>query len=80
MMQRLHCLLRGGSWTKAQVQARSHSNVLATTVWLNNLYHTKGNKDLEGVDLSVPLSYADRFRIRHPGGDWSGFPPHIDGG
>ena len=69
MMQRLHCLLRGGSWTKAQVQARSHSNVLATTVWLNNLYHTKGNEDLEGVDLSVPLSYADRFRIRHPGGD-----------
>lgn len=67
-------------WTKPQVQARSHSNVLATTVWLNNIYHVKGNEDLEGVDLSVPLSYADRFRIRHPGGDWSSFPPHIDSG
>jgi Protein of unknown function (DUF1479) len=67
------------SWTKAQVIARSHSNVLAASSWLNNLYHVKSGVKLDGVDLSVSLSYADRFRIRHPGGHWDRFPPHVDG-
>ncbi|TFK22748.1 DUF1479-domain-containing protein [Coprinopsis marcescibilis] len=67
-------------WTKAQVQARSHPNVLAATVWLNQLYHVKNEKNQPGgVDLSVSLSYADRFRIRHPG-IWNMHPPHVDGG
>lgn len=30
---------------------------------------------MEGVDLKLPLSYADRFRIK-----WTYFPPRIDGG
>ncbi|KAH0833477.1 hypothetical protein J3R83DRAFT_12598 [Lanmaoa asiatica] len=66
-------------WTRPQVQARAHPNVLKASAWLNNLYHVKSGKKLEGVDLSVPLSYADRFRIRHPGTDWPNFPPHVDG-
>lgn len=61
------------------MQARAHPNVLKASAWLNNLYNVKSGKKLEGVDLSVPLSYADRFRIRHPGVDWSNFPPHVDG-
>ncbi|KAF8960034.1 hypothetical protein BDZ97DRAFT_1906016 [Flammula alnicola] len=70
-------------WTKPQVQARSHPNVLAATVWLNNLYRTSSatkNLKLEGVDLNVPLTYADRFRIRKPGVQWALHPPHVDGG
>ena len=67
------------SWTKSQVQARSHPNVLAATAWLNHLYHYKGEQTIEGVDLSTPLTYADRFRIRHPGGQWKAHPPHVDG-
>ena len=81
------------SWTKPQVQARSHPNVLAVTVWLNDLYRsqvaeTDNSKDneqlantMKGVDLSTPLSYADRFRIRKPGSHWNfDFnPPHVDG-
>lgn len=70
------------SWTKPQVQARSHPNVLAATVWLNNLYTISSEKrgsTLEGVDLSVPLTYADRFRIRKPGVSWDLHPPHVDG-
>ena len=59
--------------------ARSHPNVLATSVWLNRMYHTKGNDKLEDVDLDVALSYADRFRMRHPGVQWVIHPPHIDG-
>lgn len=30
--------------------------------------------------MSKPLMYADRFRIRHPGGLWNAHPPHVDGG
>ncbi|KAJ4475677.1 DUF1479-domain-containing protein [Lentinula aciculospora] len=70
-------------WTKPQVEARSHPNVLTTSAWLNNLYRNSpgsSGKAMEGVDLSTPLTYADRFRIRHPGGGWAHFPPHVDGG
>jgi len=54
--------------------------MLAATAWLNNLFHTKTGEKVEGVDLSVPLIYADRFRIRHPGVKWGYHPPHVDGG
>ncbi|KAL4248713.1 Isopenicillin N synthase-like superfamily protein [Abortiporus biennis] len=67
-------------WTRSQVRARSHPNVLETQAWLNKLYHVKGQKQLNEVDLSVPLSYADRFRMRHPGNQWNAHPPHVDGG
>jgi hypothetical protein len=66
------------SWTRPQVQARAHPNVLKASAWLNNLYKAEGKK-LEGVDLNVPLVYADRFRIRHPGLGWDRHPPHVDG-
>ena len=38
-------------------------------------------KTLEGVDLNVPLAYADRFRIRKPGvwGSNLNINFHIDG-
>ncbi|KXN84869.1 hypothetical protein AN958_11999 [Leucoagaricus sp. SymC.cos] len=67
-------------WTKAQVQARANPNLLKATIWLNNLYHEKSEKKSANVDLSIPLSYADRFRIRKPGVKWDVHPPHIDGG
>ncbi|ETW82782.1 hypothetical protein HETIRDRAFT_315342 [Heterobasidion irregulare TC 32-1] len=67
-------------WTRAQVLARSHPNLLEATTWLNKLYHIKGQDDLKDVDLSTPLIYADRFRIRHPGTQWDAHPPHVDGG
>ncbi|KAL0567767.1 hypothetical protein V5O48_014226 [Marasmius crinis-equi] len=67
-------------WTRPQVEARSHPNMLATCAWLNNLYNTPPDANIEGVDLSTPLTYADRFRIRHPGGHWGAHPPHVDGG
>ncbi|KAK7461877.1 hypothetical protein VKT23_008311 [Stygiomarasmius scandens] len=68
-------------WTRPQVQARSHPNMMVACSWLNNLYRVPANsKQLEGVDLNTPLTYADRFRIRHPGVAWDAHPPHIDGG
>ncbi|KAF5387485.1 hypothetical protein D9757_006555 [Collybiopsis confluens] len=62
------------------MEARSHPNVLAASTWLNNLYRDSSRSNIEGVDLSTPLTYADRFRMRHPGGGWTFFSPHIDGG
>ena len=63
--------------------------MLAASVWLNKLYHIKvadiGNSEKnEQVDLNIPLTYADRFRIRKPGTNWEGGvfffnPPHVDG-
>ncbi|KAJ7798268.1 hypothetical protein B0H14DRAFT_2907139, partial [Mycena olivaceomarginata] len=67
-------------WTKAQVQARAHPNMLGVSTWLNSLYHSTSGQKVEGVDLATPLSYADRFRICHPGSPWHRHPPHIDGG
>lgn len=67
------------SWTKSQVRARAHPNVLETTKWLNQMYHVRGEEKVSEVDLTTPLSYADRFRIRHPGVQWDAHPPHIDG-
>ncbi|KAG6831567.1 hypothetical protein H0H93_013730 [Arthromyces matolae] len=50
------------------------------SAWLNNLYHAKkSDQPSQGVDLSTPLTYADRFRIRRPG-LWEMHPPHVDGG
>ncbi|KAK7037759.1 hypothetical protein VNI00_010720 [Paramarasmius palmivorus] len=67
-------------WTKPQVEARSHPNMLSAQTWLNNLYSAPDGKQIDGVDLNTPLTYADRFRIRHPGVEWQAHPPHIDGG
>ena len=69
------------SWTKSQVRARSHPNILSATVWLNKLYHVKNGdqEKTDGVDLDTPLTYADRFRIRRPGVQWDVHPPHVDG-
>ncbi|KAA1467115.1 DUF1479-domain-containing protein [Dentipellis sp. KUC8613] len=67
-------------WTRSQVLARAHPNVLNATTFLNKLYHVKDDAQLDGIDLSTPLVYADRFRIRHPGIQWDAHPPHVDGG
>ncbi|KAH8831874.1 hypothetical protein DL96DRAFT_1667904 [Flagelloscypha sp. PMI_526] len=67
-------------WSQPQIQARSHPNMLKAQDWLNGMFHAKSGLNPEGVNLASPLSYADRFRIRHPGGYWDRHPPHVDGG
>lgn len=53
--------------------------MLKTNIWLNNLYHEKSDNKSGDVDLSSPLIYADRFRIRKAGVKWGVHPPHVDG-
>lgn len=67
------------------MQARAHPNVLRLGTWLNNLYHIDVPEDsmtdvLKGVELSTPLSYADRFRIRHAVSNVHAAKPLIDPG
>jgi hypothetical protein len=66
------------SWTRPQILARAHPNVLGASTFLSSLY-SKSPSDTT-VDPSVPLTYADRFRLRKPGVQWSAHPPHVDGG
>lgn len=67
-------------WTKPQIEARAHPNMLKVSTWLNQIYRYDGELERDGVDLSEPLSYADRLRMRHPGVQWDIHPPHVDGG
>ncbi|KAG9225114.1 hypothetical protein CCMSSC00406_0007475 [Pleurotus cornucopiae] len=66
-------------WTKPQLAARSHPNMLAASTWFNNLFHSKSGQNIDGVDMSAPLTYADRVRIRPPGRWPNALPPHVDG-
>ncbi|RFU32375.1 hypothetical protein B7463_g3985, partial [Scytalidium lignicola] len=64
-------------WSKAQVAARSHPNMLATHRAMNNTWSVAPE---DPIVLSEPLSYADRLRIRTPGDKSFNLGPHLDGG
>ncbi|CAE6451699.1 putative protein ybiU [Rhizoctonia solani AG-1 IB] len=51
-------------WSRPQVLARSHPNLLKTTKSILSLFKAEPEDE---VSLSIPLSYADRLRIRLPG-------------
>jgi len=60
------------------VEARSHPNVLAVQKsLLQQLFHAGSDVP---ISLNVPLTYADRLRIRLPGDSKFALGPHIDGG
>ncbi|KAG8862904.1 hypothetical protein FRB96_000322 [Tulasnella sp. 330] len=65
-------------WSKSQLAARGHPNVLAVQKALQQqLFHTEPSVP---ISLNITLSYADRLRIRHPGDSKFALGPHIDGG
>ena len=69
-------------WSKAQVEARQHRRTVATQKALLALWRTDADGDGGGagdVDLSRPLSYIDRLRVRVPG-NMTRLPPHVDSG
>ncbi|CAE6509581.1 unnamed protein product [Rhizoctonia solani] len=51
-------------WSRPQVLARSHPNLLKTTQAVLSLFKAEPEDE---VSLTTPLSYADRLRIRLPG-------------
>ncbi|KAK1230925.1 hypothetical protein PQX77_005956 [Marasmius sp. AFHP31] len=62
----------------SQTQARTHPAVLDTQRHLLTLWHSS-NPDAE-ADLTTPISYFDRLRIRQPGDKMFTLGPHVDGG
>ncbi|KIR53534.1 hypothetical protein I315_04128 [Cryptococcus gattii Ru294] len=64
-------------WSKTQLSARSHPRSMATQRALLSLFSHSPDAP---VSLHTPLTYADRFRIRHPGDAQFALGPHADGG
>jgi hypothetical protein len=63
-------------WTKPQVQARSHPDVIKCQTAMSKLYSC--SEDVE-VDVTSQAMYADRFRVRYPG-EAGTLPAHLDNG
>lgn len=51
-------------WAKAQLEARSHPNMLIVQKALNGVWHSQ---EQDPVDLSTSIAYCDRLRIRTVG-------------
>ncbi|KAF9638524.1 putative duf1479-domain-containing protein [Lasiodiplodia theobromae] len=64
-------------WTPAQVEARSHPNMIKAQVAVSQLY-TVGSSDVN-IDLKSQAMYADRFRVREAGAVHA-LPEHLDNG
>ena len=64
--------------SKSQIAARTHPAILNTQKFLLSLWHTSEPSD--DIDLSIPISYFDRLRIRTPGDKSFKLGPHVDGG
>ena len=63
-------------WSKAQMRARTHPNMVRLMKALLSLWKTERVTDM---NLSKPVMYVDRFRRRPPMSKFP-LPPHIDGG
>ncbi|KAF8627751.1 hypothetical protein AX17_006118 [Amanita inopinata Kibby_2008] len=64
--------------TKSQIAARTHPGAIATQKAMLSLWHKSDPNSL--VDLTIPISYFDRLRIRQPGDSKFTLGPHVDGG
>ncbi|KAB5542597.1 hypothetical protein GE09DRAFT_1135749 [Coniochaeta sp. 2T2.1] len=66
-------------WSAPQLRARTHGNMLAAqTKLMTELWHVSDSR--VPISLQLPLSYADRLRIRQPGDAHFALGPHQDGG
>lgn len=66
-------------WSPPQIRARTHPRLLtAQSFLLSTLFEKTLPND--SVDLSTPLAYADRLRIRPPGDAGFALGPHVDAG
>lgn len=66
-------------WSKQQVRARSHSNMIAAQKALLKLWRSTAPHP-QPISVRHPLTYADRLRIRQPGDAKFMLGPHMDQG
>jgi hypothetical protein len=65
-------------WSPGQIKARAHPNVLETQRTLMSFWNKRDKDAL--IATEIPVSYADRLRIRQPGDSGFALGPHVDGG
>lgn len=65
-------------WSRAQLAARAHPNLLETQKFLMGLWQAHDPAAL--VSTAHPVIYADRLRMRQPGDATFALGPHVDGG
>ncbi|RPB24670.1 DUF1479-domain-containing protein [Terfezia boudieri ATCC MYA-4762] len=66
-------------WSPPQIRARTHPNLLTTHRFLLSSLFASPLPDSQ-INLTNPLSYADRLRIRPPGDARFALGPHVDAG
>ena len=66
-------------WSAPQLWARTHPNLLAAQAALMTELWSVSDPEAP-ISLRLPLSYADRLRIRQPGDAHFALGPHQDGG
>ncbi|KAG9929329.1 DUF1479-domain-containing protein, partial [Aureobasidium melanogenum] len=64
-------------WSKSQIRARGHPNLLKAQQFLLSFWHSK---DPNALFSDTPISYCDRLRMREPGDAKFALGPHVDGG
>ncbi|CAH0047470.1 unnamed protein product [Clonostachys solani] len=64
-------------WSKAQLEARAHQNMLLAQAALNLVWD---KQEHDKVVLSEAVAYCDRLRMRMPGDKSFNLGPHLDGG
>jgi hypothetical protein len=65
-------------WSPGQIKARAHPNVLETQKFLMSFWNKRDKDAL--ISTEIPVTYADRLRIRQPGDSGFALGPHVDGG
>ncbi|EXJ91449.1 hypothetical protein A1O1_04561 [Capronia coronata CBS 617.96] len=63
-------------WTRPQVQARSHPDILKAMDVTSQLWHV--DDDTLPIDMSSQVAYCDRFRIRKAGDKAYSLKAHLD--
>ncbi|KAI9725625.1 MAG: hypothetical protein M1828_002910 [Chrysothrix sp. TS-e1954] len=65
-------------WSKSQIRARSHPNLLRTQRFLMSHWHSSNPE--ANISIDHPTAYADRVRMRQPGDAKFALSAHVDGG
>lgn len=64
-------------WSKPQIKARAHPNLMKTTRAMNKFWHAREDTQ---ISFEHNISYSDRLRIRKPGDSMFTLGPHSDAG
>jgi len=66
-------------WSRGQIRARTHPNLRSAHIFLLSALFSPP-PERTGIDLTSPLIYADRVRIRPPGDTGFTLGAHVDAG